>query len=81
MFALVSLSSTPLNGFVPESKMYASTPTDQISVCGYAGSSAITSGAEKFIYHKILIKIETLIRRSIKFTSIFQISIDGHIHM
>ena len=45
MFDFVSLSSEPLNGLHPDSKMYAKTPIDQMSVCGYAGSSASTSGA------------------------------------
>lgn len=45
ILALVSAASLPRNGLVADNRTYARTPTDQISVCGYAGSSLITSGA------------------------------------
>lgn len=47
MFCRVSSTLSPRNGDTPDSMTYASTPTDQMSVCGKAGSSLNTSGADK----------------------------------
>lgn len=48
MFCLVSVSLAPRNGDIPESNVYAITPSDQISEYGYAGSSHKISGAADF---------------------------------
>lgn len=45
MFCLVSVSLVPRNGDIPDSNVYAITPSDQISEYGYAGSSHKISGA------------------------------------
>lgn len=60
MLDFVSLSSVPLNGLAPDNKMYANTPMDQMSVCGYAGSSANTSGAKEKKMSKKLIIVPNL---------------------
>ena len=48
MFCLVSESLDPRNGDMPDSNVYAITPSDQISEYGYAGSSHKISGAADF---------------------------------
>jgi len=48
MFCLVSVSLDPRNGDIPDNKVYAITPSDQISEYGYAGSSHKISGAANF---------------------------------